>query len=221
MEKVKFTYRAYDNILEIIPEDGIKDNSIYSLIFFGIKSEDHQYEIPKQTLEFTTAMKPCYCKLEDVKALIDVFEIPDSTIFYLIRQASKQADYINRGPIDISNGIPFEVEKYTQLKAALDAFTRAYIDGTSENGIEGTLGKITFKNGSSLSNIKTMIDQFRRDIRVWQDAIRGYHLEGRNKPTYAIRSNNIIYPVITTKEILSGYTRDKNFATSYYRPKGY
>ena len=210
MEKVDFRYRVYDNILEITPVDGIKDNSIYTLKLSGILSSDRRHELPKKNVELATAMNPCYCTIDDVKALTETFDIPDSVILYLIRQASRQADYINQEPIDISEGIPFEVSKYVQLKATLDAFTRAYIDGTAESGIEGTLGKITFKNGSSFTSIKAMMDQFRRDLATWRDAIRGYKLAGRNKPAYAKHADKTLRPTFIT-DVVRGYSRNGNF----------
>ena len=214
MENVKFRYRVYDNFLEIIPEDGVKDNSIYTIKIKKISSQDRKSISHNISHEMTTAMRPFYCKVEAVRILIDAFEIPESTIIYMIHKASKQADFINGGPVDISNGVPYVVEKYTEIKATLEALLVAYIVNGNDSGLEVTLGKISFKNGTKLSSIKNLIDDLKKEALVWQDAIRGYILEGRNKPRYAVRSSNIAPYTITAiplSEIIKGYTREFNF----------
>lgn len=217
MENVKFKYRVYDNFLEIIPDDGIKDNSNYTIKIKKIASADRKSKAKNINFNITTAMTPCYCTVDSVKVLVDVFEIPESVILYMIRQASKQADFINGEPIDTSDGVPYVVEKYTEIRATLDALTRAYIVGGNDAGLEGTLGKISFKNGAKLSSIKNLIDDLKKEVLVWQDAIRGYILEGRNKPKFAVRNSKVDYIVnaVPLSQIIRGYTREFNFRRYY------
>lgn len=209
MESVKFTYRIYDNFLEITPVDGIEDNAVYDITIKNLKSEDHHLEAENIKKKITTAMTPCYCSINDVKVMVDILNIPDSTILYLIRDASRQADFINGAPIDVSHGIPFEVSKYTAVKATLMALGRAYLESADKSGLEGTVGKISFKNGTKVSDINTLISRYRTEEHTWQEAIRGYVFEGRNVSKFALRGDKTIWAT-PTRKILNDYTRDGN-----------
>ena len=216
MERVKFTYRVFDNCLEITPLDKVHDNSIYTLTLKNIRSENRKKVLDKAVLEITTAMKPSYCSVDSIKTLVDVFDIPESTILYQIRQASKEADFIyaetfdgERIPLDADGNPPFPVEKFTEVRASQLALTRAYITGTSEAGLEGTLGKISFKNGDELSNINKLISDLKSETKKWQDAMRGYSLPGRNKPSFALRGN-WSWRATPASVILDNYTRNGN-----------
>lgn len=209
METVDFSYRVFDNCLEIIPDEGIEDNATYTIRLKGIRSINHDKVLEKAEIKITTAMTPSYCKLDAVKVLVDIFNISEADILYLIRQASKEADFINGGPVDTSNGVPYEVEKFTETKATLLALTKAYAITGHDSGLEGTLGKISFKNGTTLSNINNLINQLRRECKIWSDAIRGYKLEGRNKPTFALRGQHT-FKATPVEVILNNYRREVN-----------
>jgi hypothetical protein len=209
VETVDFSYRVFDNCLEIIPDEGIEDNATYTIRLKGIRSINHDKVLEKAEIKITTAMTPSYCKLDAVKVLVDIFNISEADILYLIRQASKEADFINGGPVDTSNGVPYEVEKFTETKATLLALTKAYAITGHDSGLEGTLGKISFKNGTTLSNINNLINQLRRECKIWSDAIRGYKLEGRNKPTFALRGQHT-FKATPVEVILNNYRREVN-----------
>lgn len=209
MQTVPFTYRIFDNCLEIIPDEPIKDNAIYTVRIRNLRSKDKTRELPDAKYEVTTAMSPMYCKVDDIKTLVDVFDIPESTILMMIRRASKEADFINGKPVDTTKGIPFEVEQFTAVKASLLALLRAYAVGGAESGLEGTLGKISFKNGDKLASIKALIDRLRREAKTWQEAIRGYVLEGRNVSKFALRGNKSLRPT-PVHAILDDWSRNGN-----------
>ena len=86
---------------------------------------------------------------------------------------------------------------------------RAYAVGGAESGLEGTLGKITFKNGDELASIKALIDRLRGEANKWQEAIRGYVFEGRNVSKYALRGNRSLRPT-PAHAILDDWTRNGN-----------
>ena len=77
MQTVSFTYRIFDNCLEIIPDELIKDNAIYTVRIRNLKSKDGTKELPDAKYEITTKMSPMYCSVDDIKTLVDVFDIPD------------------------------------------------------------------------------------------------------------------------------------------------
>ena len=209
MKTVPFTFRVLSNCLEITPDEPIEDNAIYEVRLRNIKSKDGKKEYPNQKFEITTAMTPMYCSVDEIKMLVDVFNIPESTILMMIRRASKEADFINGKPVDISNGIPFEVEQFVAVKASLLSLLRAYAVSGSESGLEGTLGKITFKNGDELSSIKALLDRLRDAAKKWQEAIRGYVFEGRNVSKFALRGNRTLRPT-PAYAILDDWTRNGN-----------
>lgn len=209
MKTAPFTFRVLGNCLEITPDEPIEDNAIYEVRLRNIKSKDGKKEYPNQKFEITTAMTPMYCSVDEIKMLVDVFDIPESTILMMIRRASKEADFINGKPVDISNGIPFEVEQFVAVKASLLSLLRAYAVSGSESGLEGTLGKITFKNGDELSSIKALLDRLRDAAKKWQEAIRGYVFEGRNVSKFALRGNRTLRPT-PAYAILDDWTRNGN-----------
>ena len=209
MQTVSFTYRIFDNCLEIIPDELIKDNAIYTVRIRNLKSKDGTKELPDAKYEITTKMSPMYCSVDDIKTLVDVFDIPESTILMMIRRAGKEADFINGKPVDTTNGVPFEVEQFTAVKASLLALLRAYAVGGADSGLEGTLGKISFKNGDKLASIKALIDRLRREAKTWQEAIRGYVFEGRNVSKFALRGNKSLRPT-PASAILDDWSRNGN-----------
>lgn len=209
MKTVPFTFRVLGNCLEITPDEAIEDNAVYEVRLRNIVSKDGKKEYPAKKFEITTAMTPMYCSVDEIKMLVDVFDIPESTILMMIRRASKEADFINGKPVDISNGIPFEVEQFVAVKASLLSLLRAYAVSGSESGLEGTLGKITFKNGDELSSIKALLDRLRDAAKKWQEAIRGYVFEGRNVSKFALRGNRTLRPT-PAYAILDDWTRNGN-----------
>lgn len=215
MERVNFSYRVFDNCLEIIPDEGIKNNSVYKLTLRDIRSAEGHKVLDKKTFEITTAMTPAYCSVDAIRTLVDVFDVSESTILFQIRQASKEADFIWRSvydkPIvrDADGNYPFPIERFTEVRASQLALTKAYITGTSESGLEGTLGKISFKNGEELGNIRKLIDDLKKEADKWQDAIRGYVFGGRNTPAYALRGNRS-WRATPAAAILNNYNRNGN-----------
>ena len=53
VQKVNYDIKVFDNFIEIIPKDGMKDNSIYEIKLNGIKGVKGQY-IGNQTVKFAT-----------------------------------------------------------------------------------------------------------------------------------------------------------------------
>ena len=102
----------------------------------NLKSKDGTKELPDAKYEITTKMSPMYCSVDDIKTLVDVFDIPESTILMMIRRAGKEADFINGKPVDTTNGVPFEVNKSLRPTPA-----SAILDDWSRNGNMGFRGR--------------------------------------------------------------------------------
>ena len=91
VERVKFDIKVFDNYIEIIPRDGVKDNSIYEIKFRGIKPLSDGSYIGDENVKIITAMDPMYCSIMDVSSLLDIVDIPEDIVLYNIREASRYA----------------------------------------------------------------------------------------------------------------------------------
>lgn len=182
MEKVKYTIKVFDNFLEIIPCDGVKDNSIYEIKLKNLKQENGSNTLESETVTFCTKMTPAYTSLEAVKSLVENCNVPDETILYHIREASKYADYIKR--CKNAYGRPvlqldpemdhFQKEQFTKYKAAYECMLRFYMDKAAENGLKGTLGDITFDTTTKLPDISKLLATLKKEVEDWELALQGH-----------------------------------------------
>lgn len=192
MEKVEYTIKVFDNFIEITPVNGVKDNSIYEIRIKDLKALDGSYTIESETIKFCTALTPSYVDIQAVQSLIDSTEIAEDKILYHIREASRFVDYIikeSRLRIDLKNDIPFEVTQFVKYKAAHECLLRFYIERASDGGTKGTLGDVTFENKETLPDIKGLLKSLKTEIKTWEDAVKGFKLEGRIRPRSAIKSS--------------------------------
>lgn len=187
MDTVDFRYIIDENKLEIIPNDTLKDNSIYTIRIDKLRSDIH----PDRTLEnlkvqVTTKMSPAYCTLNDVRFLIDTFGIPEEQILYYIREASKYADYMKNTDSVADSEATFAMREFVKTKVTLDALLNAYIKRAAGSSTRGTLGVISYTDSENYSNsIGDLLDKLRAILKGWGDALKGYEREGRAKPRYA------------------------------------
>ena len=190
VQKVNYDIKVFDNFIEIIPKDGMKDNSIYEIKLNGIKGVKGQY-IGNQTVKFATGMDPMYCNLMDVSSLLDIVDIPEDIVLYNIREASKYANYIYETTYQHKklkiDSLPFAVKEFTRYKAAKDCLLKIYMSLVTDNVVEGTLGEVKFKTRDELPDLKKLLTYLDDEIKKWLDAIKGYDLEGRAKMKTAIK----------------------------------
>ena len=209
MEKILVSAVASGNILELTPVAKIQDNSKYTIHLKGLTSADGNKIFAAQTLTITTAIKPMYCTLNSLKALVDSFGVPEANLLSYIRDASKQADCIAGG--DASKSDSLAVEQFVRTKSTLDCLVRACMDRTMHGGGTYTLGDATLQDSINSTSFKNMIKMLQDDLKKWEDAIRGYYNEGRVKPK-ATRiglksSSNSDVSQITVDTILNDITR--------------
>lgn len=197
MEKVNFSIKVYDNYLEIIPDDGVKDNSIYEIKLKGLKEENGFKEFPNTTVKICTQMTPCYSNIDAIKALLGEIDIPDETILYHIREASRFADYIQDSmkAYNVINIKGKDLQDYqksqlTKYKAAYECTLRFYMDKAAENGIKGTLGDITFDTGIKIPDIKDLLNSLLQEVEKWKLAIQGHNTDIRAKIRTGVKSSN-------------------------------
>ena len=192
MEVIKnATYEILDNILIVTLPDGIQDNSQYEIRVKGLQSTDGKSQLDLN-YRCVTALSPSYCTVSDVAILQDTFGIPENTILYYIRAASKYADFIVENISTTSTAtttiteITVPIHNFVITKVMLDCLLNAFINKAAGAGIKGTLGKISFENTEKYaSNIDDLIDALKAQLKMWEYAIRGYTLEGRAAPVWA------------------------------------
>lgn len=185
MEIVKFKVKVIDNILEIIPLDGIKDNSIYEIRMKNIEAEDGQ--LFSKTFKIISNLSPLYVGVQSVRALIDGIPIDDSTILYHIREASRFAEYLKNGMKINESNIPFEVTQFVRYRAAHDCLLSHVINMSSSTGISGKIADVSFSEKETTKDISKLLDHLDREIKVWEDAVKGYKNPGRAKMKSVVR----------------------------------
>ena len=195
VERIDYDIKVFDNFIEIIPKDGMKDNSVYEVRLRGLRALCSGDDIEETTVKFVTAMTPMYCGIMDVASLLDIVDIPEDIVLYNIREASKYAAYIfetankktkPNTKIDEKN-IPFAVKEFTRFKAAKDCLLKIYMSLINDNVVEGTLGEVVFKTRDQLPDIKKILEYLDSEIAKWLDAIRGFDLEGRARMQTTVR----------------------------------
>lgn len=212
MERIEAQYKVYDQFLEITPVVPYQENSIYEIRISGLKSLDGKRSANPLYLKVVTTLSPSYCSLEGLNTLVDIYEIPEQTLLYYIREASRYADYLRDGSAANNDGsVDFAVEQFVKTKATLDVLLKVYMRKASVSGSRGTLGDVTYENANSAPDIKDLIKTLKEELKKWEDAMRGYYNEGRAKPRATkigskASSNNDI-TATTVDMILSDFSR--------------
>lgn len=197
MEIVKNKFKIIDNaiIIELDNDDEIiQDNYQYEIRLKNFKSKDGTSVLDSYNYKIVTEMSPAYCKISDVAQLVDIFEIPESTILYYIREASKNVDYIlsassTSGTSSTTTEVTFPMREFVKTKTMLDCLLKAYVSKAAGSGIKGTLGVISFENTEKYAtSIADIIADLRKQLKGWEDALKGYELEGRAAPVYAVKA---------------------------------
>jgi hypothetical protein len=184
MELVKCKSNATDKYLEIIPEKGWKDNSIYEITLKNIK--DLNGNTITKTFTLYTKLSPIFSDINAVKSLIADIGVPDTTILYNIREASKYAEYIKGGKID-ENDIPFEVTQFVKYRAAHECLLNFSVQESTTVGISGKVGDVTFADKETNRDISKLLKSFLDEVNKWMDGVKGYHNEGRAKMQTAVK----------------------------------
>lgn len=80
-------------MLILIPDRELKDNSIYEIKMPDIYSEDG-YLLNKHTLKFITSPDPMYVKLEEVLVMAKGLPLEEVDVLFHIREACREANYL-------------------------------------------------------------------------------------------------------------------------------
>lgn len=175
------------NEIEIELLDELKDNSTYTLRLNEITNI--YGETLSKEIKIMTRMKPMYCEINAVTSLIGEYKIPDDVILYHIREASKFADYVasTEGNFIDEDDVPFSVEQLVKYYAAHECLLRHTVDLSSNVGISGTVGNVTFSERETTKDISKLLNHFCEEKDKWKNVMSGYGGEGRARMRTTIR----------------------------------
>lgn len=185
----KHTAVVSGNTIIIDFNEELKDNTVYTIKLIEIESVFG--DTVSTDIKLTTAMKPLYCDIYDVTALIGDYKIPDDVILHHIHSASKFADYIvsnSNYPFEIDeDDVPFNVVQFVKYYAAHECLLRHTVNISSTIGLKGTVGNVNFSESESVKDISSLLKHFCDEIDKWKEALKGYELEGRARMLHAVR----------------------------------
>lgn len=203
MQDIGFTIKIYDNVLEIIPDESLQDNSVYEIAFDLIQSLQGGRKLENGEFKVYTSMTPSYCSLEGVKSLVDAIELPEDKTLYYIRESSKKADYLAGTTFD-ENNPPFQVNQFVKYRAAHDTLLKYSIDRAARSGLKGVMGEIQFETSDSDDSLSALLKYLSAEAKRWEDELMGEDYRKGAKPkAVTMRSNPASY---TTR--LSGFGRE-------------
>lgn len=193
IERISFSAVTVGDYLEITPNDGMKDNSVYEIELRDLVSADGVAVLDYQKVITATAVTPAYASINSVQSLVESCMLDETKILYNIKEASRFADFVNAKFNHID--IPFEVEQFVRYKAAHDCLLKYHIDRASTAGQKGQIGDVMFDNDPKMTDIKDLLKELSAQVKFWMDSLRGYTEIGRAKPASAVKS---IAPKIQT-----------------------
>lgn len=188
MKIEKCKANVFDNILELMPEGGFKDNCKYKIILKNIKDENGN--VFNKTIIFYTKLSPLFCDINSVRSIIGDIDVDSSTILYQIRQASRYALYIydTEGEPFTEDNVPFQVSEFVKYRAAYESLLRFSIKETSATGTSGKVGDVSFSDKETNRDVKNLLTAFQDELAKWRDAVKGYGNEGRAKMRSAVKA---------------------------------
>ena len=177
---INYEDESSKNILKIAPEK-VKDNSDYTFTISGIKDKNGNL-LATKTFTIRTEYKPMYCTLESLKMITDAYEIPDNNMRSFIRDASKYADFIISQTKAKTKTDSFAVENFVKTKATYDCLMRMIMSAGLNKNNRYKLDVIEYEHESDIEALKELLDDLGKQLKTWEDAVRGYWPEGRAKP---------------------------------------
>lgn len=199
---IPFSLKIYDNIIEIIPDGPIEDNSVYDITFDHIKAFHKMKTLSDVHVKVSTKMTPAYASLESVLSLVDAIELPEDRTLYYIREASRRADYLSTKTFDEQH-VPFEVNQFVKYLAAHETLLKFFIDRSTGAGLKGTMGEIAFETTETSDSLKDLLNYLAKEAKRWEQELMGADRRKGAAPKAVTRSNPAHYATRVT-----GYNRE-------------
>lgn len=168
------------DIVKIAPKE-VLANSDYTFTVSGLRDKDGN-ALESKTFTIRTEYKPMYCTLTSLKMITDAYEIPYNNMRSYIRDASKYADYIISQTKSKIKTDSFAVENFVRLKATYDCLMRIIMSTGFDKDNRYKLDVIEYEHEKDLVTLKNLLDDLNKQLKTWEDAVRGYWPEGRAKP---------------------------------------
>lgn len=168
------------NVVMISPKE-LLANSDYTFTISGVRNKNGEL-LEKKNFTIRTEYKPMYCTLTSLKMITDAYEIPDDNMRSYIRDASKYADYIISQTKSKIKTDSFAVENFVKTKATYDCLMRMIMSTGFDKDNRYKLDVIEYEHEKDLDTLRGLLDDLAKQIKVWEDAVRGYWPEGRAKP---------------------------------------
>nr|DAU20187.1 MAG TPA: hypothetical protein [Bacteriophage sp.]DAY07568.1 MAG TPA: hypothetical protein [Caudoviricetes sp.] len=168
------------NVVMISPKE-LLANSDYTFTISGVRNKNGEL-LEKKNFTIRTEYKPMYCTLTSLKMITDAYEIPDDNMRSYIRDASKYADYIISQTKSKIKTDSFAVENFVKTKATYDCLMRMIMSTGFDKDNRYKLDVIEYEHEKDLDALRGLLDDLAKQIKVWEDAVRGYWPEGRAKP---------------------------------------
>ena len=168
------------NVVMISPKE-LLANSDYTFTISGVRNKNGEL-LEKKNFTIRTEYKPMYCTLTSLKMITDAYEIPDDNMRSYIRDASKYADYIISQTKSKIKTDSFAVENFVKTKATYDCLMHMIMSTGFDKDNRYKLDVIEYEHEKDLDALRGLLDDLAKQIKVWEDAVRGYWPEGRAKP---------------------------------------
>lgn len=200
------TYQYTDGIpITIVPIDSetieidftIEDNNDYILCMQGIKDTLGNEMLGPIQYTISSIYTPLYATTRQIRTDIGsaIVDIPDSTVYNVIRSNSLYVDQIYTTQINPSN-IPYEVQQYVRYQSEVDLILNRYAQNTSGSTSEFTLGDFSVSNSTtSQSSMKYILGELQRRADYWlkklqtttSSSVKSFVKGGTNWPDYMSR----------------------------------
>ena len=194
---VNCTVTVTNATISLTPTDGpFEDNCRYEVSLFGVEAAGYEGDDPFVFVK-TTTLTPMYASMDDVMSLMGGWSLPVNRILYYVHEASLYADYLRTSAAVVKSTvltltvIPFEVTQFVRYRAAKEALLSLFMDKAAETGEKGQVGEVSYAVEGDLPSLKDLMGMLDLELKTWEEAVRGYGPEGRNKPISAIRGQRL------------------------------
>ena len=175
-------------VTSVLPA-GFEDNSTYEFQLVDVAAAGYEGANP-WTIVKTSRLTPMYTDAQGVYDLMQGWTVDINTMLRNIHEASKYADYITASTIN-ETSVSFPVSQFVKYRAAKTALLALYMQRAAGMGRSGVIGEVEFKEDNDLPGLTGLMKTIDEELKVWQEAVRGYKNEGRNKPQSAIKSQKM------------------------------
>jgi hypothetical protein len=135
---------------------------------------------------FKTPRRVLYIDFDYIKQDISQFDVDEDYIMDKIEKACDRADYFSVIRIRTDN-IKYQVKEYVRYKVLCDTvidYQLGYIDLVS-----GAIGTFQFQvSGALIDGTKEALSALKLEVKLWEDALKGYEKPGKVPPDWAQRS---------------------------------